>query len=162
MPWIRRKSGLTKHTLTRDPVDTHTHTHTHTHTLLFLQAWSMTSTKALKHEDHCLGSQGSSVALWTCIPASDDQQWEHNSLKQLVHKSVLNNNYVTNCTTAQNEILSLYGIDIVQMVTMYFSVFYLHPPTATGGVVCVWRVKGPSYSSRLVTRHEPLSCGLLP
>ncbi|CAI8012812.1 Polypeptide N-acetylgalactosaminyltransferase 2 [Geodia barretti] len=50
------------------------------------QAWSMTSTKAIKHEEHCLGSQGSSVVLWTCISTSEDQHWEHNSMKQLVHK----------------------------------------------------------------------------
>jgi hypothetical protein len=53
---------------------------------LLYQAWSMTSTKAIKHEEHCLGSQGSSVVLWTCISTSEDQHWEHNSMKQLVHK----------------------------------------------------------------------------
>ena len=58
---------------------------THSHVW---QAWAMTSTKALKHEDHCLGTQGSSVVLWTCISTSEDQHWEHNIMKQLVHKSV--------------------------------------------------------------------------
>ena len=46
----------------------------------------MTAAKALKHEDLCLGSMGSSVVMWTCISTSEDQQWDHNVLKQLVHK----------------------------------------------------------------------------
>ena len=73
------------------------------------QAWSMTSTKAIKHEEHCLGSQGSSVVLWTCISTSEDQHWEHNSMKQLVHKSVASLTLSRACNTRWHGFSDFFG-----------------------------------------------------